>query len=627
MSLTQKILGTVIALFLLFGTATYAVQQRLILPSFDRSERAATAAVMAGIEASLRRELSVFRAVAVDWGNWSDTYAFMRNRSPAYVAANLSRATLDANGFDIVAFLDPSSNIVWSAGLDPETRAERPYAMLEDGQLPPGSPFRAAVEQARPMHGILRTEAGPAMVVIAPVLNGTGQGPHRGAVLLGRIVNESLLKELGSQAQVPLRMQVATDADAARTVRRGSAAQIEASDERLYASIVVPDVAGRPAFRISFETPRDIVNGGREAIRFALVSLTLVGLLVLLTLLVTLRHQVLAPVEQVRSFVHRVTTSGDLSLRLDLDRTDEFGAAARDINQMVERLAEAQRETSDRSFEAGVGEMARGVLHNIGNALTPVTVHAGRLEGDLRILPTDDIAAATEELARSDVDEERRAKLVRFLQLANDDLLLRATDARQRADSVLRGLGVIQTILHQQSQFSRSAHVLDRVAPAEIVRQALGMVAPAKLRRLQVQLDDSLTALGPLPLPRIVLEQVAQNLVVNACEAAPADRAGSLRVSAQVEETPTGRALHLVFSDDGRGIAPENLERIFRKGFSTKSSDTNSGLGLHWCCNVIQGMGGSLHAASAGPGRGATFHVLVPLRADVRSDHKEGLAA
>ena len=71
--------------------------------------------------------------------------------------------------------------------------------------------------------------------------------------------------------------------------------------------------------------------------------------------------------------------------------------------------------------------------------------------------------------------------------------------------------------------------------------------------------------------------------------------------------------LHVRFLDDGVGIPREHLYRIFEKGFSTKSSLTNSGIGLHWCFNALNALGGHLRAESRGSNGGAIFHLLLPL--------------
>jgi sensor histidine kinase regulating citrate/malate metabolism len=90
---------------------------------------------------------------------------------------------------------------------------------------------------------------------------------------------------------------------------------------------------------------------------------------------------------------------------------------------------------------------------------------------------------------------------------------------------------------------------------------------------------------------------------------------GVLHVGAEIVQEAEGVQLHLHCKDDGIGIAADNLDRVFEKGFSTKSKATNYGIGLHWCANAIGALGGRLWAASDGPGHGASMHLMVPLEA------------
>jgi two-component system, NtrC family, sensor kinase len=114
---------------------------------------------------------------------------------------------------------------------------------------------------------------------------------------------------------------------------------------------------------------------------------------------------------------------------------------------------------------------------------------------------------------------------------------------------------------------------------------------------------------------RTVLRLVLQNLIINAADAvrdAGKDR-GTLRLSARIVSEADRQQLHLECQDDGVGIPAQNLERVFEKGFSTKSRETNQGIGLHWCANALSALGGRIWADSEGPGRGASLHLLVPL--------------
>jgi signal transduction histidine kinase len=112
-----------------------------------------------------------------------------------------------------------------------------------------------------------------------------------------------------------------------------------------------------------------------------------------------------------------------------------------------------------------------------------------------------------------------------------------------------------------------------------------------------------------------MLQQVFQNLIQNAAEAArrtDGDRV-RLAVSCAVERSESGdETLTLRFVDDGVGIRDEDLTRVFEKGYSTKSRDTNKGIGLHWCANSINALGGRMRAERAASG-GAMFYVTMPL--------------
>ncbi len=75
-----------------------------------------------------------------------------------------------------------------------------------------------------------------------------------------------------------------------------------------------------------------------------------------------------------------------------------------------------------------------------------------------------------------------------------------------------------------------------------------------------------------------------------------------------------GRWLRIRVTDEGDGIAPENLTRIFSHGFTTR--ENGHGFGLHSCVLAAQEMGGSLTAHSEGVGRGATFVLDIPVDLD-----------
>jgi signal transduction histidine kinase len=290
---------------------------------------------------------------------------------------------------------------------------------------------------------------------------------------------------------------------------------------------------------------------------------------------------------------------------------------AHELDRMVERVAESRTQLVDQSFQAGFAELAKGVLHNLGNAMTPISVRLANLGERLHLAGAEDVAQAVAELQAGVGDAQRRADLEEFLRLACTELAATVQGAQQDVAVMSRQTSLIQSTLSEQMSSARNEHVIEPVRLTDLVAQSLEIVPDSCRQRLQVQPDETLRRLGVVHVARTVLRLILQNLIINAADAVrdAGKERGTLRLSAEILRVADGEQLHLKCQDDGVGIAPQNLERVFEKGFSTKSPETNHGIGLHWCANAIGALGGRIWAASDGPGRGASLHLLVPLMA------------
>jgi PAS domain S-box-containing protein len=162
--------------------------------------------------------------------------------------------------------------------------------------------------------------------------------------------------------------------------------------------------------------------------------------------------------------------------------------------------------------------------------------------------------------------------------------------------------------------------VVEPVELAAVVRESLDVVS-AEARERGLLLDSAVPDGVRVPADRVKLEQVFVNLLANAVKFTAAG--GHVAVEAQI----AGDAVVLRVRDTGEGIAPDQLERIFEPfyqagglGDSRATSRRagrvrGTGLGLAICRQIVQLHGGTIHAESAGPGRGATFVVRLPAAA------------
>jgi sensor domain CHASE-containing protein len=619
-NLYGKVIVLILALFVCGGALNYVVQRQVVLPSFEALEQDLARTDVERVSRAIDTELSQLLVFCADWGNWLETYEFMAGDNPAFIAENMTPATLEAAGLDLVGYLDADGHYLWRTGRNPDTRAERAYDLVAGDALDAAHPFRAAIAAGREVKGIQMTEHGPMLLVAAPVLDGAGNGPHRGAVLLGRLITPEVAAGWADQAQVKLTLLPVTAVAAASAAGPpGEDTSITQTRDTITVSRSIDDLRGWPAFTLRVDAPRSVTGRGRAAIAVAVTSLSLAGLAVLLVLLAALRVLVLGPVSQLTRHAVAVGEGVRPQAPLAFQRADELGVLAREFDRMVDRLEDTRRRLMDQSYEAGAAEVASGVLHNIGNGLTPLGVTISKLQQRLRAAPAAELELVLAELDAGSADHPRRADLEQFHRLASRELGRVIGQACEDADHMAGCLESIQAVLAHQLRPSTSGPLVEMIPVAPLLERAAATVPPPLRPRVNVEIDPALRELGALPLPRFTLEQVCQNLTLNGAEAIrdSGHARGTVRIEGRVERSEDGEHLVLRFTDDGIGIPPGDLERVFEKGYTTKSRDTNSGIGLHWCANVLLALSGRIRAASRGPGQGATFEIVLPLRHDV----------
>jgi signal transduction histidine kinase len=627
--LKTRVIALLAAMFATFMAVNYMVQNRVVLPSFIQLEADSARTDMTRVTDTLQRELSLLQVFVDDWGNWSDVYKYMKDQNPDFIPENMGADTIRSANLQLVAFLRLDGRYIWSAGLAPDSSEPLSFQLIAATALPADHPWRRALAAGESAKGIVMTEHGPMMLAMGPALDGIGGGPARGAVLIGRLLTSAELARIADQAKVILDVAKPAERMAAAKAATGNGNDgdqlLVTGDDfnQVYAS--VHGLSGETVLTLRIRVPRSISAHGTDAIHFVLLSLLIAGLLMLAALAYAINATVLAPIAAMTRHVLGIRATDDMSVRLEVRHADELGILAREFNHMIDCLAQTRHRVVDASYQSGLAEMASGALHNLGNALTPVGVHVTSLQGRLRAAPTAELALVLDELSAGVADPARRADLQEFLRLLAGELATTLSAAGEEAARIADQVRSLQEILGAQARFSRAGPVLETVTLPQVISRAMELVPTEKLARLDVKTDASVARLGTLRLARIVLQQVFQNLLVNAAEAARPGLRVAIQISATEEGTAEAPRLHIVVSDNGAGIAPDVLAHLFEKGYSTKSTDTNSGIGLHWCANVVAGLGGSVNAQSDGPDTGARFHIVLPLQRP--EDHSAAMAA
>jgi sensor domain CHASE-containing protein len=617
MNIRQKVVALLASLFVVLIALDIVIQERVLMPSFASLERSDAQTSMTRVEFALTRTLEGLDTIVADWSDWGELYQYMQDRNPAFLATYTTPVAMGPLKVNMLLLIDLDGNVIFSTARELDTGKTLDLDFAKQSVLPAKFPWRANLSSGQQARGLVRTNLGVMMLAAAPVLDGSGGGKSRGMTILGRLLTPKQLDAIGTQAQVALFMsesstppaQALTETDQVTTVYRS-----------------FNDIYGQPVMTLRIDVPRSITHRGQTAVNYSSWYLFGAAIIVLVLLLFILNRLILAPIERVTRHAVAVGERGDLTARLDFAGSDEISRLAGEFDRMVENVAQSRRQLVDQSFQAGFAELAKGVMHNLGNAMTPLGVRLSVLATRFANAPLADIEWAAAEFAAETKDSERRAELVTFIQLGCRELAATVLAAQSDIAAMERQASIMAATLAEQLAGTRNETVVEAVRLPDLIAQALDIVPDACRQALIVDVDKSLHAVGSVTLARTVLRLIMQNLIINAAEAVKVtgrDK-GVMRVTATVagdEETPE---LHLQCQDDGIGITAEHLARIFEKGFSTKPRETNHGIGLHWCANAIHALGGRIWATSAGTGCGATMHVVVPIAA--RRIHVERLA-
>jgi two-component system, NtrC family, sensor kinase len=171
----------------------------------------------------------------------------------------------------------------------------------------------------------------------------------------------------------------------------------------------------------------------------------------------------------------------------------------------------------------------------------------------------------------------------------------------------------IKDIVAKQQSHAGVSSVVEAVQIQDLLEDALRINA-VSLQRHHVAVVKQCADLPMLMLDKHLVLQILVNLIGNAKQAMDdrINRPHQITLRVDVADRADGRYLRICVEDNGEGIAPENLPRLFAHGFTTRKN--GHGFGLHSCVLAAKEMGGTLTAHSDGPGKGAVFTLALPIK-------------
>jgi PAS domain S-box-containing protein len=309
-----------------------------------------------------------------------------------------------------------------------------------------------------------------------------------------------------------------------------------------------------------------------------------------------------------RGYVARDSTgqaTGMIGAMQDVSRPKKVEA---DLEVLHKQLLDASR-------RGGMAEIASNVLHNVGNVLNSVNVSTTLIGDRIKRTKATNLARVVSLLREHESDlgsfitsDAKGKHLPTYLAELSTQVHGEQQELLKEMEALRQNIDHIKEIVTMQQSYATMSGVKEVLNPVDLVEDSLRMNAGA-LSRHGVTVARDFEPVPPINVDKHRVLQILVNLVRNAKYACDESNCENKVMTLRIRNS--GNRLKIIVSDNGVGIPPENLTRIFNHGFTTRAH--GHGFGLHSGALAAQELGGSLIAESAGVGQGATFTLELPL--------------
>jgi len=370
LSLRGQIL-VVVAVVMTAGIGlTYELGRLSIEGGFGSLEQSDATVSVARVQDALNQQIDAYDRTIGNWSSWDDTYAWIHDGNPDFVASNLGDSVFGQLDANVLVFIDETGKVVWARSADLNSgvvNTTLPAGM--DKALAAGSKLVEHPDISVPIKGILNLPAGPMLVDSRAILTSDAVGPSHGTMIIGRYLDSTEVAVLAGLTHLSVSVTQLTDgapnagapADvrsaAARLTAADPVAAVPLSDQRIEGYAAMLDLDGNPALILRVDMPRAIYAKGQETLGMLLLVMIVLGLAIVLVVVAMIDRLVVRSLGKLTGVANRVA-GGDVTVIVpEARRHDEIGLVA----AAFERIVAYMRDAAAAADRVSDGDLTVGV--------------------------------------------------------------------------------------------------------------------------------------------------------------------------------------------------------------------------------------------------------------------------
>jgi len=312
-----------------------------------------------------------------DWAHWDAPYYFVQDHNQAFIDENLSLNTIGVLKLNMMLFINKQEQFVHGIGFDQIhlTLDMLPPAIQQ--VIQPNSLFLKHPHVHSIHMGLLLLEDKLFWIVTLPLLKNEAKGEMMGNLVVGRYLEDDFWQDLVQVTNLKLELHrldelnLPVDFETAltRISTDNKIISIPQNNEIIGGYATLNDIYNKPALILRLDAPRIIFKYGRQSIQYLIISLTIIGILFVIIVLLLMEKLIVSRLANLSADVEKVGVSGNLSLRVTIAGKDELLILANNINKMLSGLEYSQNEIAILNQKLQVENLRMGAELEISRQL------------------------------------------------------------------------------------------------------------------------------------------------------------------------------------------------------------------------------------------------------------------